>query len=133
MSKSINSFDRSTVVLIANDIQSALAKVANQYGVNIKVGNASFSPTNFTTKITVSTISKDGTVMGKEASDFDRYAFMFGITDYKVGDEFEFRDETYKIVGMLPRSKKYPVLAKSVSSGKTFKFPASVLGGHKYR
>jgi hypothetical protein len=63
--------------------------------------------------------------MTKEATDFNRFAASFGITK-KLGDTFFFRYETYEIVGLKPRSSKYPLLAKNISSGKTFKFPANV-------
>jgi len=132
MSKAISSLDRASVRQIADDIEIALAKVAKRYGVKIEVGNSSFSPTNCTTKINISTVAKNGTVMTKEATDFNRYASSFGINGYKLGDTFEFRYETYKITGLKPRSRKYPLLAENVNTGKVYKFPASVIGGLRY-
>lgn len=132
MSKAISSLDRSSVRMIADDIEIALAKVAKRYGVKIEVGNSSFSPTNCTTKINISTVAKNGTVMTKEATDFNRYASSFGITGYKLGDTFEHRFQQYKIIGLKPRARKYPVLAEDVNTGYKFKFPASILGGRLY-
>lgn len=126
MSNKINSLDRTAVRRINEDIQSALDAVAKRYGVQIKVGNSRFSNTNCTTKIDISTVNEGGTVMTKEATDFNRFAASFGITK-KLGDTFEFRYDTYEIVGLKPRSSKYPVLAKNLSNGKTFKFPANVI------
>jgi len=126
MSNKINSLDRTAVRRINDDIQSALDAVANRYGVQIKVGNSRFSDSNCTTKIDISTVNEGGTVMTKEATDFNRFATSFGITK-KLGDTFEFRYDTYEIVGLKPRSSKYPVLAKNLSNGKTFKFPANVI------
>ena len=132
MSKAISSLDRSSVRMIADDIEIALAKVAKRYGVKIEVGNSSFSSTNCTTKINISTVAKNGTVMTKEATDFNHYAHSFGIKGYMLGDTFEFRYETYKITGLKPRSRKYPLLAENVNTGKVYKFPASVIGGLRY-
>ena len=126
MSNKINSLDRTAVRRINDDIQSALDAVAKRYGVQIKVGNSRFSNTNCTTKIDISTVSEGGTVMTKEATDYNRYASSFGLTK-KLGDTFEFRYDTYEIVGLKPRSSKYPVLAKNLSNGKTFKFPVNVI------
>lgn len=126
MSNKINSLDRTAVRRINDDIQSALDAVAKRYGVQIKVGNSRFSNTNCTTKIDISTVNEGGTVMTKEATDFNRFAASFGITK-KLGDTFDFRYDTYEIVGLKPRSSKYPVLAKNLSNGKTFKFPANVI------
>ena len=126
MSNKINSLDRTAVRRINDDIQSALDAVAKRYGVQIKVGNSRFSNTNCTTKIDISTVSEGGTVMTKEATDYNRYASSFGLTK-KLGETFEFRYDTYEIVGLKPRSSKYPVLAKNLSNGKTFKFPVNVI------
>jgi hypothetical protein len=126
MSNKINSLDRTAVRRINDDIQSALDTVAKRYGVQIKVGNSRFSNTNCTTKIDISTVNEGGTVMTKEATDFNRFAASFGITK-KLGDTFDFRYDTYEIAGLKPRSSKYPVLAKNLSNGKTFKFPANVI------
>ena len=126
MSNKINSLDRTAVRRINDDIQSALDAVAKRYGVQIKVGNSRFSNTNCTTKIDISTVNEGGTAMTKEATDFNRFAASFGITK-KLGDTFEFRYDRYEITGLKPRSSKYPVLAKNLSNGKTFKFPASVI------
>lgn len=125
MSNKINSLDRAAVRRINSDIELALKAVADRYGVQIKVGSARFSDSNCTTKIDISTINEGGTVMTKEATDFNRFASSFGITK-KLGDTFFFRYDTYEIVGLKPNSSKYPLLAKNISSGKTFKFPANV-------
>lgn len=126
MSNKINSLDRTAVRRINSDIEAALKAVADRYGVQIKLGNSRFSNTNCTTKIDISTVNEGGTAMTKEATDFNRFASSFGITK-KLGDTFDFRHDSYEITGLKPRSSKYPVLAKNLSSGKTFKFPASVI------
>lgn len=123
----VNSLDRASVRQINSEIESALKAVAEKYGVAIKVGNSRFSNNNCTTKIEIATIAESGEVLTKEAVDFNRYASsMFQITK-KLGDTFEFRYDTYEIVGLKPRSSKYPVLAKNLSNNKTFKFPANAI------
>lgn len=123
----VNSLDRTSVRQINSEIESALKAVAEKYGVAIKVGNSRFSNNNCTTKIEIATVAESGEVLTKEAVDFNRYASsMFQITK-KLGDTFEFRYDTYEIVGLKPRSSKYPVLAKNLSNNKTFKFPANAI------
>lgn len=104
----VNSLDRASVRQINSEIESALKAVAEKYGVAIKVGNSRFSNNNCTTKIEIATVAESGEVLTKEAVDFNRYASsMFQITK-KLGDTFEFRYDTYEIVGLKPRSSKYP-------------------------
>lgn len=123
----VNSLDRASVRQINSEIESALKAVAEKYGIAIKVGNSRFSNTNCTTKIEIATVAESGEVLTKEAVDFNRYASsMFQITK-KLGDTFECRYDTYEIIGLKPRSSKYPVLAKNLANGKTFKFPANAV------
>ena len=50
------------------------------------------------------------------------YATMVGLADVEFGARFEIQGTTYSICGLKPRSRKYPVLAKQIPTGKTYKF-----------
>ena len=43
-----------------------------------------------------------------------------------LGQEFQRSGKTFTIVGLKPRSKKYPILAKC-SDGKTYKLPVDLV------
>jgi len=118
--------DRNTVKMISNDIEKALGDVANKYNVVINRGNASFTSDNMTLKLNVSTIGNDGNVMTKEATDFNTYASMNGVTK-SLGDIITHGGHNYKLVGWKPRSKKYPVLVEKITTGKKFKFSISLV------
>ncbi|MBC8428244.1 hypothetical protein H8D04_00030 [bacterium] len=118
--------DRNTVKMISNDIEKALGDVANKYNVVINRGNASFTSDNMTLKLNVSTIGNDGNVMTKEATDFNTYASMYGITK-SLGDVVNYMGGEYKIVGFKPRSKKYPVIVEKLNDGGRYKFPVDIV------
>ena len=122
----VTSFDRPTVKALRVDLDSALAKVAKEYGIEISTGNISFSGDNCSIKVKASVIGSDGTVMTKEATDFARYAKLHGL-DAKVGDTFMNAGVTYTITGWKSRSRKYPVTAKSSKDGKTYKVPVRMV------
>ena len=127
MNNKINSLDRDSVRQINLEIKEALKAVAEKYGVNIDIKGSRFSDSNCTTKLEIATIAESGEVLTKEAIDFNRYALsQFRITK-KLGDRFTFKYEEYEITGLAPRSMKYPVLAKNIKNGKTFKFPLHVI------
>lgn len=44
----------------------------------------------------------------------------------ELGDEFKYDGKTYTIVGLKPRSKRYPILAKC-SDGKTYKLTVELV------
>lgn len=121
-----NVLDRKLVQNISNDIEFALGDVENKYNVKITRGNASFGISNMTLKLNVSKVGVDGTVMTKEATDFNTYASMYNTTS-KLGDIISHLGEDYKVIGWKPRSRKYPVLVEKISSGGKYKFPVSLL------
>jgi len=68
----------------------------------------------------------DGTVMTKEAIDFNRYKNIKGI-NAELGDAFNYQGDIFTITGYKSRSSKYPILAVSNNTGKTYKFPISLV------
>jgi hypothetical protein len=123
----INILNHDSVRRINLDINAALKAVAEKYGVEIEIKGSRFSDNNCTTRIEIATVAESGSALTKEAVDFNRYALsQFRITK-KLGDRFTFKYEEYEITGLAPRSLKYPVLAKNLTSGNTFKFPLHVI------
>lgn len=123
MSK-IKNFDRTNIQALRPPIEDALKNLATKYGISVKLGNASFSPSSVTFKLELATISADGLVCSKEVQDFKNYASMFGLKPDDLGKTFkDINGEVYTIVGAKLHSQKYPILVESASSGKRFKFP----------
>lgn len=123
--KKVTTFNRQNIRQINAEMEAALKAIANKYGVEVNLGSIRFTGANFTTKIQVATVAEGGITMSKEATDFNRYKTILGI-NMELGNEFERNGNTYTIVGLKPRSKKYPVLAKC-SDGKTYKLPVSLV------
>lgn len=126
--KKVTSFDRQNIREINNEIETALALIAKKYGVEVNVGNTRFTSNNFTTKVEVATVTSSGTVMTKEAQDFNRYQSYKGIL-LNLGDSFQRNGKTYTIIGYKPRSHQYPILA-SCSDGKTYKLPINLINSY---
>ena len=124
MSK-VNSFDRANIRQINAEIENALSAVAQKYGVEINLKNTRFSTDNYSTKIEVCTLN-NGNVMTKEAIDFNRYKNIKGI-NAELGDAFNYQGDIFTITGYKSRSSKYPILAVSNNTGKTYKFPISLV------
>lgn len=117
----VTSIDRQTIRMINAEVDSALQAIGEKYGLSMKMGNSTFSHTNFTTKYTASVKDSSGVAVTPEAQDWDRFAHRHGITA-KVGDTFTTpQGDTYTIMGWKHRSHKYPILASS-RNGKVYKF-----------
>jgi hypothetical protein len=118
--------DRHIVKLIAKDIEEALKDVAKKYDVEIRYKGGSFTENHATLKIGVTSINESGKPLTNEENDFKIYASFFGLSSSLFGKSFVSNNETYTIVGLKPRSQKYPVLCER-SDGKIFKFPAATI------
>jgi len=123
--KKVTSFNRQNIRQINSELEAALKQVAEKYGLEVKLGNTRFTGDNFSTKVQVATVGEGGITMSKEATDFNRYKTILGI-NMELGQEFQRSGKTFTIVGLKPRSKKYPILAKC-SDGKTYKLPVDLV------
>lgn len=96
------------------DCNAALAEVAKKHGVILQVGNASFSGETATFKLEVA--KTDGATQGesiiviKARDDWATYAPIFGMEAEWLGQSFRRSGSTYKILGVMPKRSKYPIL-----------------------
>lgn len=130
----ITKFDRASVRQILAECEEALRPVAEKYGLTLdRKGKTYYQdalPVMY--QLLVTKMDEDGNVLSADAKAFQEQAFLYGLEPSDLGREFKSRGDTFRITGLKPRSRKYPVLAKNVKTGKTFKFPAeSVKAGLK--
>lgn len=119
----INSFNRESCRIVSDKVEAALQAVANEFGVQIKTKGGTYASdgTSFNLKLEMSVIV-DGKAVSPAVSDFNRYkdVLEFG---FDLGEQFVSYDGVaYVVSGYKPRAQKYPVLAKSMANGKTYKF-----------
>lgn len=60
----------------------------------------------------------------RKAWDID--CWRFDLTPKQFGSVFSFQQKKYTVVGLKPRSTRFPILGRN-EAGKTYKFPAEVL------
>ena len=108
-------------------LERHLQAAAEELGVSISLGNARYSAAQATFKFDINTIGEDGEVFDKYAEDFKTYAKLFDLEPEHLGKEFYANRDRYVITGLNMRAKKFPVLAKSLNSGKTYKFAADIV------
>jgi hypothetical protein len=117
MSK-INQFDRQSLRALRADLDSAMATIANKYGIQLNAGNISFTAETATIKVAAGII-KNGTVVTAEAKAFDQYKRLVGLGAFNVGDSINIQGKQYTITGYKPRSSKAPVCVSR--DGRGFK------------
>ena len=124
----IEEFDRPTIRDLRVSIDKALESVAEEFGIGIKTGSASYSPTEVTIKLSCGVKNDKGAVETRERQDFRTNAKLVGLSADDLDFEFShITGERYRIVGMKPRSTKYPIVCLRVNDMKRFKFPVETI------
>lgn len=128
----IDEIDKAVLNCVRSLIEEALKSVNSELeGATISLtGGGTYCAENATIKLELA-LEDNGKVATRAATDYKRNAKWLGLPSDGIGKVFKaFNGKRYRITGLKPRSKKYPVLAEDVVTGKTFKFPAmSVTNG----
>lgn len=124
---SLNQFDKSNVRLIISECQAALSAVAERHGLTLTQKNCSYRtdelPVPF--KLTILQTNESGETVDPMATDFTLYATSFGLSPDDLGKTFkQFGGQSFKICGLKPRSRKYPIVVQQVGTTKKFKLGA---------
>jgi len=116
---------------IQADIAAQFAAIGAKYGVKIKFGRGTYSPTNATLKLEIATIGAAGEVNSKEAAAFKMYASSYGLAPDDLGKTFKTFNGDYIIRGARPKAWKRPILGEQVKNGtptgKVFIFPQNAV------
>jgi len=116
----ITQFNKANLQSLRTEIDNALKAVENQFGIKLHAGNASFSGNEVTFKLKGNTIGEGGTVITKEATNWDRYKVFNGMNHLSVGDQITIQGKSYTLTGYNTRAKKAPVEFKD-SRGNGYK------------
>lgn len=121
MDDKIKELDRPTVKYVKKRLETAVTPLAEELGVAIDFGSCTFNTSNCKLQLKVSVLDPDGKAMTEESESFRTNAKLFGLEPDDLGREFTFRGQSYTICGLKPKSRKYPVIARS-DNGKDYKF-----------
>ena len=115
--------NRSTAKLIGQKIEAALKSIGEELGMQIRARGGSYSATACQIKLEVSELSDNGTAQTPERIAFIEQAMYYGLVSEDLDAEFTAQNgTTYKIVGLSPRKRKYPIMAARQPDGKIYKF-----------
>jgi hypothetical protein len=125
----VASFQKTDVRAISDDAEAALKEVAAKYGLAVSVGTRRYSAKDMRFKVEMVVVEEDesGEAETPEALAFKRKAHLYGMTPEMLGKVFKTYKGYYKITGLKPRNKKYPVLAENPLTGTTYKFAAAAV------
>ena len=102
----IKQFDKKNLEVLRNDMNAALAAVAEKHGVTLHAGNATFMGETVTFKLEAVVLDKDGNVQTKES-----VALKQHYPEY-VGKKVKFSKGNGIVIGVNTRARKNPFLVK---------------------
>jgi len=118
----IKSFDRSVCRIVSSDLLTALKRAAKDYGLDVSLGRGTYTDANFTFKVQVSVVGKDGTALTREAEELTRYLQYSDLPKDLLNKVIQVdTGEIYRVTGLSLRRSKYPIVAERVRDGRVFK------------
>lgn len=137
--RSVN-ITRQQAVAISRDIDEALKTVSAKHGITFSSSRSKYgSEYSYTVKGSIPVLDETGFDRGTPEAqawlalgDWEiKQAFNYPETlpftpDQALGVEFSYGGKHYTFLGMTPRARKYPLLAKG-TDGKTWKFGVNIL------
>lgn len=113
MDDKIKELDTPTIKYIKKRLETAVKPLGEEMGVAIDLGSCTFYTNNCRFQLKVSVLDPDGKAITEEREAFRNNAKLFGLEPDDLGKEFTFRGQLYTICGLKPKSRKYPVIARS--------------------
>lgn len=125
----ISTFNSNNLDVIRTAINAKLAEVSQELGIAINMGGMSFSSQQATTRLTFKAVSeemKEGESIEEASarSEFATYARSFGLKPEDFGKEVKVDGRKFRIVGIKPRSRKFPVLGEDLINNSVYKLSA---------
>ena len=111
MSK-ISKFDRAVCAVVARRIEEALAPLAAELGVVVKVKGGNFTASDYNAKVEFAVVGEDGIAQTRDGDSFRVMAPLYGFSADDLGRKFTQGRKTYQITGWRSRSGKRPILAR---------------------
>lgn len=111
---------------LAEEIDIVLDDIQSRYeGLTLVRGTTRYNNLEATLKIKVQVVNEAGE-SERERRDFDVLSRSYGLLPEDLGTVFTSRGTDYRLTGINPRARKYPIKGERVSDNRKFKFPKSV-------
>ena len=116
---------------IQDKLKLAILQIEAEENVKIDFGSISYNKAFYTSKMTVKTLEKT-----EEVGDvYKAICRRLGFTQNIIGMRFNGTNGVYEIVDIKTKNRTYPIIAKSLTGAKTYKYSVDqikrLIGGDK--
>jgi hypothetical protein len=125
----VSKLNSANLDVIREVINRKLAEAGEELGVALEIGGMSYNEMEATTRLSIKAVGaavKEGESI-QEASARSEFAFhsaSFGLKKEHFGKEVTVDGRKFRIVGIKPKSRKYPVLGEDTLTKKVYKLSA---------
>ena len=120
-------FDNKQAGLMADMVMSMLKAMAQKFGIEVSLDRSQHTRSKLTLQVSFVVMGADGI-----PSDFGYKADRVGAPRDLWGKKFMYmgrgriQTETYTVVDIKPRNRKYPIIATRDCDGASYKFPVKI-------
>jgi len=123
--------DEAKIKKIQDKIKAAILKIEAEENVKIDFGSISYNKAFYTSKMTVKTLEKTEAV----GDVYKAICRRLGFTQNIIGMRFNGTNGVYEIIDIKTKNRTYPIIAKSLTGAKTYKYSVDqikrLIGGDK--
>lgn len=116
---------------IQDKLKAAILQIEAEENVKIDFGTITYNKAFFTSKMTVKTLEKTEDV----GDVYKAICRRLGFTQNIIGMQFYGTNGVYEIIDIKTKNRTYPIIGKSISNGKTYKYSVNqikaLIGGDK--
>ena len=116
---------------IQDKLKAAILQIEAEENVKIDFGTITYNKAFFTSKMTVKTLEKTEAV----GDVYKAICRRLGFTQNIIGMQFYGTNGVYEIIDIKTKNRTYPIIGKSISNGKTYKYSVNqikaLIGGDK--
>ncbi|MAG24504.1 hypothetical protein CMI47_02895 [Candidatus Pacearchaeota archaeon] len=124
----VQRIDGTTVKIVLASCQEALEMVAEEHGLTLVRKYCTYRDNEMPVAFKLLVPERDeqtGAAIDPGESEFRRLASRYGLEASHYGRTFSTFRGTYRISGIKPKARKYPILATCTETGRTYKFLAA--------
>lgn len=112
--------DKATAKQINGELEAAVSAVLAAHGFERQRLSMRYSENEFKVTFEATRAGVD-----RRAENFARYAFTYRLPSDGLGKLFLLSGEVFEITGIEPKNRRYPLIARKHSDGKSYKLPVT--------
>lgn len=115
------------------DIENALKIVCEKYNVTFSLGSGSYGDDTFSYKLNGASLDPEEPmdIQTPASIEFKKQAGKYGLSPDLLWEIVNINGKPHRIVGLLPKSTKYPILTMRMSDGQAFKHTVDAIKNSK--